>query len=235
MFAALVYHIINRTICDKIAISEEAFHAQVHYLYEQDYSVLSLVEAVDILDGRKKAPPRAVLLTFDDGYVDNLHVALPTLQMYHMTATLFVISAYVGQINRWNPKACYDVRHLNWDELRQWSDAGCDIGGHTHTHHCMARLNARELSEAVVVNKMLLEERLQKQMRAFSYPYGTYTGPAQEIVKEHYKLAFAVDNGSIGNHADRYALHRLTVSPKWEIGEFAKRLEKLVALYSPSK
>lgn len=232
MFAALVYHIINRTICDKNAISEEAFHAQVHYLYEQDYTVLSLAEAIDILDGRKKAPPRPVLLTFDDGYVDTLHVALPLLQAFGMTATLFVISAYVGQTNRWNPKACYDVDHLSWDELQLWLKAGCDIGGHTHTHLCMNRLNSQEIHNAVLVNKAALEDNLYIKLRAFSYPYGAYNALAREVVSQHYELAFAVDNGSTDARTNRYALHRLSVSPKWSIGEFANRLEKQVTLSS---
>ncbi|GAC1344878.1 MAG: hypothetical protein NVSMB27_06370 [Ktedonobacteraceae bacterium] len=232
MFAALAYHIINRTICEKNAISEEAFEHQLRYLHEHGYTVLSLTEAIDILDGKKMAPSRPILLTFDDGYVDNLYVALPVLRTYGMTATLFVISAYVGQTNRWNPKACYDVNHLSWNELRLWQKAGCDIGGHTHTHHCMTRLNTQEMYEAVYVNKRILEEHLQTKMRAFSYPYGAYNHLAREVVSEQYELAFAVDNGGMDASMHRYALHRLSVSSKWSTADFVARLEKLVTLFS---
>jgi len=232
MFATLVYHLINRTIDDKNAISEEAFENQLRYLHEHGYTVLSLTEAIDILDGKKQAPPRPVLLTFDDGYVDNLYVAVPFLQAYGMTATLFVISAYVGNTNRWNPKACYDVKHLSWHELRHWLAAGCDIGGHTHTHFCMTRFSASEMEDAVSVNKSILEEHLSIKLRAFSYPYGAYNQLAQETVSQHYELAFAVDNGGMDARANRYALHRLTVSPKWNSEEFARRLEKYTTLYS---
>jgi len=229
MFVTLVYHIINRTIDDKNAISEEAFEKQLRYLHEHGYTVLSLTEAIDILDGKKQAPPRPVLLTFDDGYVDNLYVAVPFLQAYEMTATLFVISAYVGKTNRWNPKACYDVKHLSWHELRRWLAAGCDIGGHTHTHFCMTRCSASEMYDAVSVNRTILEEHLSIKLRAFSYPYGAYNRLAQEIVSKHYELAFAVDNGSLDARANRYALHRLSVNPKWTVEDFAHRLEKLLA------
>ena len=226
MFTTLVYHIINRTISDKNAIAEEAFEQQLRYLQEHGYTALSLAEAIAILDGKKQTPPRPVLLTFDDGYVDNLYVALPLLQAYGMTATLFVISAYIGQSNRWNPKACYDVNHLSWEELRLWQKAGCDIGGHTHTHHCMTRLNVQEMHEAVYTNKRLLEEHLQTKMRTFSYPYGAYNSLAREVVSEHYELAFALDNGDLDARMHRYTLYRLSVSPKWSIAEFAARLEK---------
>lgn len=232
MFATLVYHIINRTIDEKNAISEEAFEAQLRYLSEGGYSILTLAQAIDILDGKQQAPSRPVLLTFDDGYVDNLYVAVPLLQAYGMTATLFVISAYVGKTNRWNPKACYDIKHLSWPELRRWLAAGCDIGGHTHTHFCMTRFSASEMYDAVSVNKSTLEEHLSIKLRAFSYPYGAYNHLAQEIVSQHYELAFAVDNGGMDASANRYALHRLTVSPKWNSEEFARRLEKYTTLCS---
>ncbi|GAC1309448.1 MAG: hypothetical protein NVS3B14_08840 [Ktedonobacteraceae bacterium] len=235
MFATLVYHIINRAICDKNAISEEAFKAQLRYMREEGCTILSLTEAIDILDGKKQAPPRPVLLTFDDGYVDTLYVAVPFLRAYGMPATLFVISAYVGKTNRWNPKACYDVKHLNWDELRRWLAAGCDIGGHTHAHLCMTRLNAHEMYEAVSVNKAVLEDKLSIKLRAFSYPYGAFNSLSQEIVSEDYELAFAVDNGSLDARANRYALHRLSVNPKWTVEDFAHRLEKLLAACSSSQ
>jgi len=231
MFATLVYHIINRAISDKNAISEEAFEAQLRYMHDEGYTILPLTEAIEILDGKRQASPRSVLLTFDDGYVDNLYVAIPFLRNYGMTATLFVISDYVGQSNRWNPKACYDVNHLNWDELSLWLQEGCDIGGHTHTHLCMTRLNAQEMHDAVVFNKAVLEDNLSINIRAFAYPYGAYNPLAQEVVSKHYELAFAVDNGGIGVDADRYTLHRLSISPKWSVGDFAKRLEKLAALH----
>ena len=62
MFLTLNYHIINRTIHDAIAISEEAFAAQLRYLHTHDYTTLSLDQAIAIVDGKQEAPPRSVLL-----------------------------------------------------------------------------------------------------------------------------------------------------------------------------
>lgn len=235
MFPTLVYHIINRSICDKNAISEEAFNDQLRYLGDNGYSALTLAQVLDILGGKEQAPPRPVLITFDDGYVDTLYVALPYLRTREMTATLFVISAYVGQSNRWNPKACYDVTHLNWQELRYWLESGCDIGGHTHEHLCMTRLNLHEMRTAVSVNKSVLEDHLYMRLRAFAYPYGAYNRQIMDIVSEHYEVGFAVDNGSLDARANRYALHRLSINPKWSLSEFGERLDKLSAVYAASR
>ena len=124
MFFTLNYHIINRAISDKIAISEEAFEQQLAYLREHGYTTLSLAQAIADIDGTQKAPSRSLLLTFDDGYADNAHVALPLLQACDMRATLFVITGYIGQSNRWNTRACYDAQHMNWNDLRHWHESG---------------------------------------------------------------------------------------------------------------
>ena len=232
MFVTLLYHIIHNTVRDKIAIPQGAFEAQLCYLRENGYTVLSLSEAIAILNHQQSAPPHAVLLTFDDGYADNLTVALPLLQRYGMVATVFVISAYVGHNNRWNPKACYDVNHMTWDELHLWQQAGCTIGGHTHTHQCMTRLSITELYNEVVRNKCLLEAQLQIPIRAFSYPYGAYNPMAQQTVSIHYEVAFAVDNGDAPSPLHRHTLHRLTVSPKWDMTAFAHHLERAFATFS---
>lgn len=230
MFLALSYHIIDRAIHDDIAISQEAFEAQLDYLREHGYRALSLAQAIDDIDGRQEALPRSVLLTFDDGYADNVQVALPLLHKYGMRATLFVISAYVGQNNRWNPRACYDARHVTWDDLRSWLASGCDIGGHSHHHLCMTRLNTDELQEAVQVNKRLLEEQLQITPRAFAYPYGRFNAAVRDVVGRHYEIAFAVEKGSWDASARRYAINRMMVYLHWSQADFAAQLQQHFAL-----
>lgn len=226
MFLTLGYHIIDRSIHDNIAISEEAFEAQLAYLREHGYSILSLEQAIDDVDGRQAAPSPAVLLTFDDGYADTARTALPLLQKYGMTATLFVISAYVGQSNRWNPRACYDVQHMSWDELGSWLASGCDIGGHSHHHLCMTRLSAQEVQETVQLNKRLLEEQLHITPRAFAYPYGRFNQAVQDVIRQDYEIAFTVENGSWDASSGRFAINRMTVYPQWSHAEFVEQLQR---------
>jgi peptidoglycan/xylan/chitin deacetylase (PgdA/CDA1 family) len=225
MFFTLNYHIINRAISDKIAISEEAFEQQLAYLREHGYHTLSLAQAIADIDGTQKAPSRSLLLTFDDGYADNAHVALPLLQAYAMRAALFVITGYIGQSNRWNTRACYDAQHMNWNDLRHWHDSGGDIGGHSHLHYCMTRLGYDELQETVRLNKRLIEKETGVTPRAFAYPYGRFNQAVIDVVRQHYELAFATDDGEWDASSHRYAINRLTVSPTWTIEDFARQLQ----------
>lgn len=234
-FVTLGYHIVNRAIDDKIAISEELFEEHLRYLHNEGYISLSLEQAIAIVNGAVQAPPRSVLLTFDDGYEDNARVVLPLLRSYGMRATEFVISGYIGRSNRWNPKAGYDVDHMTWDDLRAWHEGGSDIGGHSHWHLCMTRLSRSELEETVQVNKYVLEERLGAPLRAFAYPYGMYNDTVQEVVRRHYEVAFAVDAGTWDTRANRYAINRLNISPKWNLGYLAQQLTQHLALSGQAK
>jgi peptidoglycan/xylan/chitin deacetylase (PgdA/CDA1 family) len=105
-FLTLVYHIIDRTIDTRIAVTEEAFEAQLAHVREKGYRMLSLDEVLRIVTAGDDPPPRGVFVTFDDGYADNLHTALPRLRAHGIETTLFVPTAHVGQSNRLNPMAC---------------------------------------------------------------------------------------------------------------------------------
>ncbi len=74
-------------------VAESAFEEQLQYM-QRNASVLPLCEAVTRLR-EGSLPPRAVSITFDDGYANNLYLAHPLLQKYRMHATVFLSSAYI--------------------------------------------------------------------------------------------------------------------------------------------
>lgn len=228
-FITLGYHIVNRTIEDKIAISEELFEEHLRYLQKEGYVTLSLAQALADINGAMQTPPRSVLLTFDDGYEDNARIVLPLLQAYGMRATEFVITAYIGQSNRWNPRAGYDTDHMTWDDLRAWYESGCDIGGHSHWHFCMTRLSPDELEETVRLNKGMLEKGLGIRLLAFAYPYGKFNQAVKGVVGHHYEIAFAIDGGVWNAQIDRYAINRLNISPAWNVEHLARQITEIEA------
>ena len=227
MFVTLMYHIVDRRIDAPIAVSEEAFEAQLAYLRRADYEILSLSDVLRIVAGTQPAPPRGVFVTFDDGYADNLHAALPRLREHGIEATMFVPTAYVGESNAWNQDARYRVRHLGWKELGRWVDGGGRIGGHTHDHASVLRVGLDELRVSLELNKRLLEERVGQDVRAFAYPYGHVTDEAVAAVATLYDVAFSVSQGSWGHRTARFALNRLAVDHQYRVRELADSLERL--------
>ena len=100
----LGYHRISAALDDvyEVCVSPENFSHQMEILckYARPISLLHLVQYLK----RGAVPPKSVVVTFDDGYVDNLHIAKPILEKYGIPATVFVCTGYAG-------------KELWWDEL----------------------------------------------------------------------------------------------------------------------
>jgi peptidoglycan/xylan/chitin deacetylase (PgdA/CDA1 family) len=77
-----------------LAVTPDRFEAHITLLRQQT-TVLPLSEMVQRTVSGKALPPRAVAITFDDGYTDNVRVAEPILARAGMPATLFVATGYV--------------------------------------------------------------------------------------------------------------------------------------------
>ena len=103
----LVYHRIGERGLDPwhLAIDPETFAGQMETL-ARDWSPLSLAELVGGF-GRRRLPDRAVAVTFDDGYADNLEVAAPLLLEHGIPATLFVTTDVIdsGALPWWDELA----------------------------------------------------------------------------------------------------------------------------------
>ncbi|MBL8327333.1 MAG: polysaccharide deacetylase family protein [Rubrivivax sp.] len=100
-FIALMYHSIPDAARENCvdaagAIPAQLFERQLQQLQAR-CTVISLRDALRYLDGEAGLPRRAVVLTFDDGYLDNLEVAAPLLRKYGMPATLFLATGYVDR------------------------------------------------------------------------------------------------------------------------------------------
>ena len=86
------------------------------------FNVLPLSQALAALDAGT-LPPRAVCITFDDGYRSVHDLALPVLREFGLPATVFVTSGFVGEGNMWNDRIIEAVQSLTEDTL-DLSDQG---------------------------------------------------------------------------------------------------------------
>lgn len=70
-------------------LDTEAFEKQLNFIHS-NFRVVNMEDVIDALNGMKKLPERAALLTFDDGYIDHFTVAFPLLKKYHMQGSFFI-------------------------------------------------------------------------------------------------------------------------------------------------
>lgn len=215
----LMYHRIADVPGDRNCLPAELFEWQLAYLSRSGFHTLSLAELAAYLDGAP-LPPHSVLLTFDDGYLDNLTTALPLLQKYKMRAVVFPISGWLGRPNDWEKLGKAATVTMSLDELRQWQAAGMDIASHTVDHPFLNVCDFQRQELELTASKEYLADKLQQNIDFICYPYGRFNETTVSLVKKAgYVGAFAIFEKVSLLSVNRFALPRVPIpsrQKKWE-------------------
>jgi peptidoglycan/xylan/chitin deacetylase (PgdA/CDA1 family) len=162
-----------------------------------------------------------VVVTFDDGYRDNLTRALPLLRCLGVRATFFVVSGAVGDANRWTPEPPLGGRPLlGWDGVRDLLAARMEIGSHTVTHADLTEVEPEVAVRELTESRSRLEQELGVAVRHFAFPYGKRSPALREAaVRAGYRTALGITPGLNSLAVSRYGVRRLEV---WGDGRFLR-------------
>lgn len=152
---------------------------------------ISLRDALNYRDSNGSWPEKSVVLTFDDGY-ENLHQgALPVLARHGFTATVYVVSSYMGGFNDWErpPTRLGKRRILTWEQAGELAAAGVEIGSHTYSHPDLRRLTSGEVEHQIRSSRDQIEKRLKTSVDTFAYPYGSLNRASANLVKREFRAA----------------------------------------------
>jgi len=130
-----------------LSIAPDVFEDQISTLARAGFVTITLSELYAYMSGSGRIPPKAIVLTFDDGYLDNWVYAFPILRKYGFKATVYASTDFVDRASAARPNLndVWDGRakteDLEWrgflcqDEMRRMlmSDL-VDIEGHCRTH-----------------------------------------------------------------------------------------------------
>ena len=167
----LAYHQIARD--DELySVNPEEFAEQLNYLKTAGYHSVSLHDVFEAREGHGELPAKPIVLTFDDGYEDNYTEALPIMEQYGFTCTVFIIVNSVGQED-----------YLSWDEIRAMQQRHMDIGSHTLNHVSLQDRPRLEKQLEIDESKGLIEDQIEQQVEFFAYPYGSYDQESFALLK----------------------------------------------------
>lgn len=223
----LMYHRVDKASSDRNTVPLDKFIWQMRYLHEHGYTTISVRQLQRHMAGQAALPEKPVVLTFDDGYMDNYEYALPVLQKYDLTASVFVVAGWVGRECGWRKEDKRTVRLMNWQQLKEWQNAGNEVGAHTLQHPHLSQLSETTIREELAGSKQLLEEKLQTEISILCYPYGDFDRRVQQIARQvGFSAALAIFDGVSLGADDCYAIPRLGISSRLGQLEFKLKVSR---------
>jgi len=237
----LMYHHVNPHKGDMVTVTPTTFERQMEYLSEAGYKTLTLDELLSYIKGDLVLQQKAVVVTFDDGWLDNYIYAFPVLKKYNIHASIFIVTNIIERASRDGGKPPTVVpthresklimqkgeEHevfLRWDIIKEMAESEL-IGffSHAKTHASCDFLSEPELSEELEASKHVIEERLKKPCPFLCWPFGRYTSFAIEVARKvGYSATYTTNHGIVTPGSDPFAIKRIGV--KDDMGWFKSRM-----------
>lgn len=193
----LMYHHITPA-GGMINATPQNFESQLQWLSGHGYRSLTCNQFAEHLSGRP-APDKSVLITFDDGYLDNYVHAYPLLQKYGFNAVLFLVTSWIGDgparatmgqagsphtpdhagCTKLIEQGRFDQVVLRWSEIERMASSGVfEFHSHTHTHTRWDKTDAAHKNEHMQRELMLSRETLLQRLGSvsehFCWPQGYF-------------------------------------------------------------
>jgi len=197
----LNYHKVDN-FYHALSIPPEEFEEQMAYLAQNGFTTITPDQLMAYLNHDRELPKNPILITFDDGYLDNFTNAYPIMKKYGFTATIFLVTNKIG----------HEENFMSWDQVRTMQQDGFVFGSHTVSHAALTKLSREDVMLELTNSRKELERQLGVKARYFAYPTGAYNRQTEEMVKQAgYKAAFTIRYGQAGTGSNPYALERIPI------------------------
>jgi peptidoglycan/xylan/chitin deacetylase (PgdA/CDA1 family) len=218
----LVFHTLSDVHPhDGITMSSRQFRAVLSLLSDR-YEVLSMKELLVRLHSQPFSG-KEVVITFDDGYLDNYELAAPALAELHLPACFYLTAGFIGTDRQfpWDTMRGRRTVMMTWGQARELQRMGFEIGCHTWNHPDLGIESIasapRELNDA----KAKLEDEIGTPVLHFAYPFGGVANIRPDWVDAIRGSGFASNAGCHGGkvrlgsdpfHLARVGCHQRTVT-----------------------
>jgi len=216
----LMYHYIRVSpgsrdpLGESLSVTPRDFAGQMAMLRRAGVHTVSLGDVVAALGGGGPLPAHPVVLTFDDGYRDFTTTALPVLEADGLTATVFVVSGFVGRPG-----------YMTAADVAAAAAAGMTIGAHTVHHVALAHIPAALARVEIEVSREALERLSGQPVADFAYPYGDTSRAVQAMVAAAgFQDAVTTVFGTTAAPWRQFSLSRVRIEGADSLASFAARV-----------
>ena len=214
----LMYHHLDEVGNDATIVTPERFEEHMQALSRAGYTAILPRDLRAFVEKGTPLPDRAVLITFDDGYLSNYEIAWPILEHYGLRAAIFVIGRSVGT-DRYKDTGREITPHFTWTQAAEMVASGhIEIQSHTFDRHQWAPFEpagqARESllrlpSESEAAYRAAIIEDChtirtaietgagETDVYAVAYPRGLYDAASTELLQENgFVMSFTTEPGN---------------------------------------
>ena len=207
----------------RLVVSRSAFENQMRFLKVNGYNPVSIDSFMDYLQLKSGLPPKAVLITFDNGWRSVYEIAYPILKKYHFPATVFIYTKFIGA-----PKA------LSWNQLKEMASHGISVQSQTLSLTDLTRLassanlqdHIRLIEKELGQSKAIIQKNLGKPCRYLAYPFGRTNDLVIALAKKFgYKAGFTLNRGSNPFFVDNFKVRRSMIYSHYDLARFSRNLD----------
>jgi len=209
-----------------LIISTEKLEAQFAFLAESGYHSYHLSELIQL---RKLPGKKNIVITFDDGYVNQLEYAYPLLQKYNLKATLFIPLKYIGGEDTWNSPSS---PIMDSEALKLLDPAVVELAYHSYEHkkytelsHEQIETDTRRASEVVSENALSFGPYL-------AYPYGKFPRKDpekslffQQLQEHDFQYGLRIGNRlNTFPFKDPFEIQRIDIKGEYSLSRFKRKI-----------
>ena len=194
----IMYHSVCGKAPSAYTVTPQQLDSDLAWLKNNGYTSVSARQLTDYTRGNGELPEKPVLITFDDGFYNNLSLALPLLEKYDMCAVVSIVGRYTDDYAAADPHAD-SYSYLTWSDIARLAASGrIEIGSHTYDMH--SNSNGRqgcaklpeesndEYAAALGTDIGLLKTELLQNCgiipEVFAYPFGAISRESLPILRE---------------------------------------------------
>lgn len=261
-FDVLCYHDVSKTPPgDAYGVTLTQLEEQFEYL-QKNYSIVSVDDVILASKGKKTLPPKAVLITFDDGLASFYDLVYPLLKRYKFPAVFAVVGKWIEDGK--SPDYGYvDVNPpmATWAQLKEMSDSGLvAVVSHTYDMHHGHIFNPQGNEQAsagflkfnqdtksyeseteflvrvkadLAKNERLISKHIGKNYPLIVWPYGTYNGLSQKAATElGMHMQFSIER-RLNNTRNLNSVNRAMVLTHFSLSDFTEGLKTSFVYNAP--
>jgi peptidoglycan/xylan/chitin deacetylase (PgdA/CDA1 family) len=208
----ILYHwIAVSPINSQYYVAPDKFEEEMKLLHDWGYTTITTELLIKAITNGADLPPRPIIITFDDGHLNNYTTAFPIMKEYGFTGAVYIIDNYMGT-----------DQYMNADQIKEMAAAGWEVGSHSISHMDLTSLEPPRQRYEVVESRTMLEEKLGVPILTIAYPFGI-SDPGV-IDYAHFAgyiggmgLGFTYDQGV----SNLYTLQRRDIKGTYDVKQFA--------------